>query len=130
MLKLIASLKHRGRGGQLVSIDPRRNKLSLYKQTVELMTREHGSSFDYVQIFVDPEVPSRFWLKPCESSDDGARKLNQSSPSNRSLTISLLLQELDPRPETTVRVKVEWDTENSALRGDLEKSSGKEVKNS
>jgi hypothetical protein len=119
-LKLVIDYKHKDRGGQLVALDPRRKRLGLYKEAMELMIKHYGRHFEQVQIFVDPEAPNKFWLKPCESSAEGARKLGQSSVSTRGLSISLLLQELDPKPETTLRLPLVWDEEHAAGRVDLE----------
>ncbi|MHB8205509.1 MAG: hypothetical protein ACYDHG_17650 [Desulfomonilaceae bacterium] len=119
VFKLVRDDKHKDRGGQLVALDPRRRRLGLYKEAMDLMTKHHGGSFEHVQIFVDTDAPNRFWLKPCISSADGARKLFHSSPSTRALSISLLLQELNPTPETTLRLPLVWDDEHGAGRVDL-----------
>lgn len=119
VLKLVRDDKHKDRGGQLVALDPRRRRLGLYKEAMELMRKHHGGPFEHVQIFVETEAPNKFWLKPCESSADGARKLFHSSPSTRGLSISLLLQELNPTPETTLRLPLVWDEEHSAGRVDV-----------
>jgi hypothetical protein len=118
-LKLVMDYKHKDRGGQLVALDPKRKRLGLYKEAMELMIRSYGGAFEHVQIFVDPEAPNKFWLKPCESSADGARRLSHASPSTRGLSISLLLQELNPTPETTLRLPLVWDDEHGAGRVDL-----------
>ncbi len=119
VFKLVRDDKHKDRGGQLVALDPRRRRLGLYKEAMELMIKHHGGPFEHVQIFVETDAPHKFWLKPCESSADGARKLFHSSPSTRGLSISLLLQELKPRPETTLRLLLEWDDEHGAGCVDL-----------
>ncbi len=119
VFKLVRDDKHKDRGSQIVSLDPRRSRLGLYKETMELMTKHHGGPFEHVQIFVDTDAPNKFWLKPCESSADGARKLFHSSRSTRGLSISLLLQELNPTPKTTLRLPLVWDNEHGAGRVDL-----------
>jgi hypothetical protein len=118
-LKLVIDDKHKDRGGQLVALDPRHRRLGLYKGALELMIRYNGGPFEHVQIFVDPEAPNKFWLKPCEGSADGARKLYHSSRSTRGLSVSRLLQELDAKLETTLRFPLVWDEEHSAGRVDL-----------
>lgn len=119
VLKLVRDDKHRDRGGQLVALDPKRRRLGLYKKAMELMIKHHGGPFEHVQIFVDTDAPQKFWLKPSESTADGARKLFHSSPSSRGLSISLLLQELNPTPEMTLRLPLVWDDEHGAGRVDL-----------
>ncbi len=118
-LKLIMDDKHKDRGSQLVALDPRRKRLGIYKKTMEEMIKHYGGPFEHVQIYVDPESPDKFWLKPCQSSAEGARKLGQASLSTRGLSISLLLEELHPKPAATVRLALTWDAEHDAGRVDL-----------
>jgi hypothetical protein len=118
-LKLIMDDKHKDRGSQLVAIDPRRKRLGIYKKTMEEMIKHYGGPFEHVQIYIDPESPDKFWLKPSESSAEGARKLGQASLSTRGLSISLLLEELHPKPGITVRLPLIWDAEHAAGRVDL-----------
>ena len=88
-------------------------------ETMELMIKHHGGPFEHVQIFIETDAPNKFWLKPCESSADGARRLFHASASTRGLSISLLLQELNPTPEMTLRLPLVWDDEHGAGRVDL-----------
>ncbi|MGC8605631.1 MAG: hypothetical protein ACP5VS_18355 [Desulfomonilaceae bacterium] len=118
-LKLITDYKHKDRGNQIVALDPKRKRLGIYKQTMVEMIKHYGGPFEYVQIYIDPESPNKFWLKPCQSSAEGARKLGQTSLSTRGLSISLLLEELHPKPTTTVRLPLTWDEEHAAGRVDL-----------
>jgi hypothetical protein len=118
-LKLVMDYKHKDRGSQLVALDPRRKRLGIYKEAMGEMIKHYGGPFEHVQIYIDPESPGKFWLKPCESSAEGARKLGQASLSTRGLSISLLLEELHPKPEITVRLPLTWDAEHGAGRVDL-----------
>lgn len=113
-LKLVADPKHAHRGETVVSISPARKRLTLYKEAREMMKAACGDDFDYVRLYVDPDLPDRFWIMPAKREDEGARKLDVSSPATRTLSITLLLQELNWVPKKTVRLPVRWDKENGA----------------
>lgn len=121
-LRLVSDPKHEKRGSCLVAIDPKRKRLSMYKEARNMMIEEYGKEFEHVQLFVDDENKAKFWIKPCEENSAGSRKLDAASKSTRTLSISLLLQELDWLPEETMKLDIGWDKENEAGVVELPKS--------
>jgi len=112
--ELVADPKHKYRGEVFVSVDPKRKRMGLYKEARKMMLDNCGKEFEFVQIFRDSDFSDRFWIKPCDEHDEGSRKLDAPSPSTRTLSVSLLLQQLGWEPKRTVRLPITWDKEREA----------------
>ena len=112
--ELVADPKHKYRGEVFVSVDPKRKRMGLYKEARKMMLDNYGKEFEFVQIFRDSDFSDRFWIKPCDEHDEGSRKLDAPSPSTRTLSVSLLLQQLEWAPKKTVRLPITWDEDNKA----------------
>ena len=117
--KVLINDRYRHRGSEYVSVNPKLSRLLIYKQGYEVVRINYGQEVDFVQVLTDPDRPSFFWLKPCDSNAPGMRKLDKTSKYTRTLSIRALLKELDWKPKGTVRLKLEWDDEEKAARIDI-----------
>ena len=88
-IKVLIDDKHRYRGETYVSINPKLNRLLLYKRAYEDMKRRTARTL-IMSWFWDDERPHLFWLQPCDAEVEAARKwtsrvrsahpLNQDAP--------------------------------------------------
>ena len=123
--KVLIDDRYLHRGAAFVSINPKLSRLLLYKKGYELIKKHYGRDLEYVQIKTDDERKNLFWLKPCDSDASGSRKMDQTSPSTRTLSIRALFNELKWKPDGTVRLPLEWDSEEEAARLDISKAEEK-----
>ena len=115
-LQVLIDKRHRHRDKPMVSVNPKLKRIVIYKKARELMIKEYGKEFETVLILFDPKIKDSFWLRPCRSDEEGARQLNATSDTTRTLSCSLLLKELGWVGTKTERFAVTWDAENDAAR--------------
>jgi hypothetical protein len=102
------------------------SRLLLYKQAYEILETHYGQQVDFVQILTDEDRSIFFWLRPCDSDAPGARKMDKTSKSTRTLSIRSLLKELKLKSKETVRFRLQWDGEENAARIDISQPEEKE----
>jgi len=117
--KVLIDDRYRHRGTEYVSVNPKLSRLLLYKQGYEVVRMNYGQDVDFIQVLTDPDRPTFFWLKPCDSDAPGMRKFDKTSKYTRTLSIRALLKELKWKPIGTVRLKIDWDEEEKAARIDI-----------
>src|SRR5208337_2871278 len=114
-IRVLIDDKHRHRGETYVSLNPKLNRLLLYKRAYEEMKKAYGKDIDHVQVLWDDERPHLFWIQPCEADVEGARKLDTPSENTRTLSIRMLLKEMGwEKDRGTVRLPIEWDKDLEA----------------
>lgn len=123
-LTILSDKRHVNRRNAMVSINKRLRRLVINKSARELMIKNYGKEFEFVQLMIDPEVPNCFWMAPAEENDEGARRLNSGTGATRSLSISLLLNQLGYKNEKTQSYAVTWDSSNRAIKVDLSQEEG------
>ena len=123
--KVLIDDRYRHRGAEYVSINPKLSRLLLYKKGYEEITKNYGQDVDFVQILTDKDRPNFFWLKPCDSEAPGNRKMDRTSQHTRTLSIRALLKELKWKPTATVRLPLEWDSEEKAAKIDITQADEK-----
>ena len=113
----------------MVSINPKLKRIVIYKKAREKMIQRYGQEFETVQIMFGKDYKDAFWLSPCDPNEEGARQLNATSDTTRTLSCSLLLRTLEWEGTKTERFPVKWDSEYDAWRVDLSQPrKRKEVK--
>jgi hypothetical protein len=120
-LKVLIDKRHEYRDQAMVSINPKLKRIVIYKAAREMMIKHYGKEFETVLILWDPKIKNAFWLRPCPPEERGARQLNATSDTTRTLSCRLLLQELDWKGTKTERFPIAWDKENDAARVDLKR---------
>ncbi len=122
-IKVLIDDKHRYRGETYVSINPKLNRLLLYKRAYEDMKKAYGKDIDHVLVLWDDERPHLFWLQPCDAEVEGARKLDKPSENTRTLSIRMLLREIGWKKDRgTVRLPLDWDKDQEAAIIDTSKA--------
>jgi DNA/RNA endonuclease G (NUC1) len=95
------------------------------KAARELMIKNYdGKEFEFVQLMMDLEVPNCFWMAPAGENDEGSRRLNAGSGATRSVSCSLLLNQLGYESEKTKSYAVSWDAVNRSIKVDLSQEEG------
>lgn len=118
-LFIISDSRNVNRGKPMVSINTRLRRMVINKSARELMIKNYGKEFEYVQLMMDLEVPKCFWMAPAGENDEGARRLNAGSGATRSVSCSLLLNQLGYESEKTKSYAAIWDSTNRAIKVDL-----------
>lgn len=118
-LVIISDSRHVNRGKPMVSINTRLRRMVINKSARELMIKNYGKEFEFVQLMMDPQIPNVYWMAPCEESDEGSRRLNAGTGATRSVSCSLLLNQLGYSSDTTKSYAVIWDSSNRAIKVDL-----------
>lgn len=118
-LVIISDKRHVNRGKPMVSINTRLRRMVINKSARELMIKNYGKEFEFVQLMMDPQIPNVYWMSPCEENDEGSRRLNAGTGATRSVSCSLLLNQLDYSSDTTKSYAVTWDSDNRAVKVDL-----------
>jgi hypothetical protein len=122
-IQVLIDDKHRHRGDTYVSINPKLNRLLLYKRAYEDMKKAYGKDIDHVLVLWDDERPHLFWIQPCDADVQGARKLDTPSENTRTLSIRMLLQKLGWKKDRgTVRLPLDWDKDQKAAIIDTSKA--------
>lgn len=124
-LVIISDKRQVNRGKPMVSLNSKLRRMVINKSARELMIKNYGKEFEFVQLMMDPEVPNVFWMAPCEENDEGARRLNAGTGATRSVSCSLLLNQLGYESEKTQSYAVSWDLVNRAIKVDLTQEEGK-----
>lgn len=127
-LKVLVDDRHRHRSSAMVSINPKLRRIVIYKKSREEMIQKYGQEFETVQIMFHKDIKDAFWLTPCDPDEEGARQLNATSDTTRTLSCSLLLKTLEWEGTKTERFPITWDTEHEAWKVDVSGRKGKEVK--
>ena len=107
-------------GETIVSVNPKLKRMTLYKTTKNLMAEKSGQEFDHVLLLKSPTSKDKFWIRPCNPNQPGARKLN-SNGVTKTLSCSMLLHEVSWDPEKTVNLDVKWDDNYNALKVEVPK---------
>ena len=116
-------------GETTVSVNPKLKRITLYKATKSLMSEKSGqNNFNHVLLLKSPTSKDKFWIRPCDPTHPGARKLN-SNGVTKTLSCSMLLHEVCWEPEKTINLEVKWDDNYNALKVDVPTIVPKEVEN-
>ncbi len=59
------------------------------------MIQRYGQEFEHVQIMFSKDENDAFWLSRCDPDEEGARRLNATSDTTRTLLCSPLLKTLE-----------------------------------
>lgn len=119
----ISDKRHVNRGRPMISINTKLRRIIINKTTRELMIKHYNKKeFEHILLFIDPEVPNTFWMRPCESDKENARRLYSTSDYTRTVSCSLLLNRLDWKSTKTESFPVTWDDKNDAAKIDLSQS--------
>ncbi len=93
-----------------VSISTTLSRLTLNKEAFLLLVKEHGSESQYAEILLDDvENKGIFYIKLCDGTSAGSRKLDAPSKSSRTFNINNLIQALNLNFTTTTRFKMDYD---------------------
>ncbi len=93
-----------------VSISTTLSRLTLNKEAFLLLVKEHGSESQYAEILLDDvENKGIFYIKLCDGTSAGSRKLDAPSKSSRNFNINNLIQALNLNFTTTTRFKMDYD---------------------
>jgi hypothetical protein len=127
-LQVVMNKPHVFRDKAMVSINGKLSRIIFNKTCREMMIQNYKKEFEHVLLLRDPDVENAFWVRPCPPEEEGARQLNAASGSTRSVSCSLLLNELNWRPKKTETYVVSWDIENNAAKVDLTQKVGEKKK--
>jgi hypothetical protein len=127
-LVVVSDKRYVNRTRAMVSINPKLKRIVMNKTARELMIEHHKDEFEHVLLMIDPEVPNCFWVRACNANVEGARQLNQTSGSTRTVSCSLLLNELNWTGNKTESYPLVWDPKNNAAKVDLSQSQKGDAK--
>jgi hypothetical protein len=114
-------LDERRRGQNVVSLNPNLNRLIIYRNVWEDLEKGFGKAITHILLLVTDQKSDAFWVKPCEESARGARKVSVSKAGGtKMLSARMLFNRLKwaDKPHT-VRCETNWDKDNEALMVDL-----------
>ena len=121
-VKVLVSEKNHRLNYPAVSISKKQTKLTLNQPAFSLLNREYGEESQYVQILFDDEDNTGiFWIKLCDSTSRGCRKLDTPSKATRTCSISNLIQVLNWTNTNTTRFEMIWDDQIEAGKVDTNK---------
>jgi hypothetical protein len=123
-LIIISDKRHVNRGKPSVSINAKLRRIVINKSARELMIKNYGKEFEFVQLMLETEIPNVFFMAPCEEDDEGSRRLNAGTGATRSVSCSLLLNQLGYESDTTKSYAVAWDAVNRSIKVDLSQEEG------
>jgi hypothetical protein len=93
-----------------VSISAKQKRLILNQPAFLRLVEEYGAESQYVQILCDDEDNSGiFWVKLCDGTSAGSRKLDSPSKSTRTCNITNLIEVLNWNTTETTRFEMTWD---------------------
>jgi len=127
-LQVVMDTRHVFRDRSMVSINPKLRRIIFNKTSRELMVENYKKEFEHVLLLRDPDIENAFWVRPCGPEEEGARQLNAASGSTRSVSCSLLLNELNWQATKTETYSVSWDIQNNAAKVDLSEKVGEKKK--
>lgn len=118
-IKILVTEKNQRLHVPAVTISNDRERLTLNREAVHLLTTIGGDPLEFIQIMTDDEQPDLVWIKPCSPESPGSRKLDHPSASTRTCHIRTLLQEIDWKIPETVRFRISLNSELQAGEIDL-----------
>lgn len=119
-LQRVGDERYLHRDQPMVSINPKLNRLVIYQKTRELMIEHNnGEEFEHIVLLRDPEDMDAFWIQVADEGETYARKLNATSDTTRTASVSLLLKELKWTGKKTERFPAEWDKKNKCVKVDI-----------
>ena len=127
-LQVVSDKRHVFRDKALVSINGKLSRIIFNKTCREMMIENYKKEFEHVLLLRDPDIENAFWVRPSGPEEEGARQLNAASGSTRSVSCSLLLNEMNWRPTKTETYLVSWDFQNNAAKVDLSEKVGEKKK--
>ena len=127
-LQVVIDRRYINRERSMVSINPKLRRIVMNKATREMMIEHYGKDFESVLLLIDPDIADAFWIMPCTPDQEGARALNATTGITRTISCSLLLNELNWKSTKTESYPVNWDNENNAAKVELaqQQTGGKE----
>ena len=127
-LRVVIDRRYINRERSMVSINPKLRRIVMNKATREMMIEHYGKDFESVLLLIDPYIADAFWIMPCTPDQEGARALNATTGITRTISCSLLLNELNWKSTKTESYPVSWDNENNAAKVELaqQQTGGKE----
>jgi hypothetical protein len=110
-LKVLFSEKHQRFSHPVVTISPKLERLTLNRAAFSMLVEEFGKPSEYCQILWDEDNDSTiFWITLCDITSLGSRRLDVSSKSTRTCSISILIDSLGWDPSTdTSRYNMTYD---------------------
>jgi hypothetical protein len=93
------------------------------KYAFELLCKKYGKEVQWAQLLLDDDVPGVFWVRPSPPEGDDCKKLDKPSPNTRSISISVLLNELNWSIKETTRYDFEYDENLKSGRVDTNKKT-------
>ncbi len=122
-IRVVSSEKSHKRNKPSVAISPKLKRLTMNKYAFELLCKKYGGKVEWAQLLLDDDIPGVFWVKPTTSEADDCKRLDKPSPNTRSISISVLLNELSWSINTTSRYDFVWDDELQSGRVDTNKKT-------
>lgn len=124
-VKVLISDKNLRLNYPAVSISVKQKRLILNQPAFSLLVKEYGKESQYVQILCDAEDNSGiFWIKLCDGTSAGSRKLDSPSTSTRSCSVSNLIEVLNWTTTETTRFEMIWDKHLKAGKIETDKPLG------
>lgn len=128
VLEVVIGRRQVNRDKPMISINFKLKRVVISKSTLELMGKYYNKEFSHVLLLIDRNASNAFWIRPCDSGDEGSRNLNKTSGSTRTVSCSLLLDKLNWTVTKTETYPVSWDVPNNAAKVDLSQSDKGESK--
>ncbi|MGO8877885.1 MAG: hypothetical protein ACLQMS_00025 [Desulfomonilaceae bacterium] len=123
-LQVVMATRHIFKDKAMISINPKLHRIIFNKACRELMIENYKKEFEHVLLLRDPDIENTFWVRPCGPEEAGSRQLNKASGFTRSVSCSLLLNELNWSATKTETYLVLWDFQNNAAKVDLSQKVG------
>ncbi len=114
-VKVLVSDKNRRLNFPAVSISSKQRKLTLNQPAFSLLAKEYRVESQYVQILFDDEDNAGiFFIKLCDETSLGCRKLDSPSTRTRTCSISNLIEVLNWSHAGTTRFEMTYDNQFEA----------------
>lgn len=119
-VKILINEKNQRLNHPAVTINPNLRRLTINQQSFSLLLKEYGTESPYAQILWDDAEANKgiFWIRLCNAESPGSRKLDVSSKTTRTCSISSLLQVLNLNSTETTRFEMTYDKQLKALKVD------------
>jgi hypothetical protein len=111
-----------------VTINWHLKRATLNQAGLQLLRDHYPGDTNHVELLVDDDNPSMFWIRLTDQEAPGSRKMDRPSKSTCSINISLLIREMDLKLEETKRFPLTWDNSIPGARVDLKIEKEKEEK--
>lgn len=112
-----------------ITLQPSSGRLLFNKLAWLELVERNGTESSYVQIMIDEETKQSFWLKLCDSTALGSRKLDVPSPNTRTCNIGNLLEALALKIDCKTKLNLIYDAVAGAYRVDVDPVYKKEPQN-